>query len=142
MRRGTSWVAERAATATRCVVDASVFVDIAVRSAGWEAVAEGLRDRSLQAPAHVDVEVMSAVARLVRAGSLSEAEGWAALERFLEAPVTRHLVPELMRGAWARTDRLRVADAVYVELAAALGLELLTTDARLARTEDRATLIG
>jgi len=34
-------------------------------------------------------------------------------------------------GAWARRDQLRLADALYVELAVSLGLSLITTDRRL-----------
>lgn len=123
------------------VVDASVFVDLATLRRGWQAVAERLVGVAMHAPAHVDVEVMSALARLSRAGTLTDDQAKAALGRFREAPITRHELPGLVLGAWARIDRLRVTDALYVELAASLGTRMLTTDGRLARVSELAELI-
>jgi predicted nucleic acid-binding protein len=40
-------------------------------------------------------------------------------------------VTSLLLGAWARRDQLRLADALYVELAATRALALVTTDRRL-----------
>jgi predicted nucleic acid-binding protein len=40
-------------------------------------------------------------------------------------------VGDLLLGAWARRHRLRLADALYVELAAQLECPLVTTDRRL-----------
>ena len=124
------------------VVDASVLVDLAILRVGWPTIAQALSGVALHAPAHVDVEVMSALARLARAGVLSSDQARAALDRFLAAPITRHALPELMPGAWVRTDRLRVADALYVELAASLEARVLSTDARLARASDLVDLAG
>jgi predicted nucleic acid-binding protein len=56
--------------------------------------------------------------------------GLASLATF---PVTRHDLPELVVGAWARRADLRLLDALYVELAARLSVRVLTTDDRLAR---------
>jgi predicted nucleic acid-binding protein len=47
------------------------------------------------------------------------------------APIERHPVASLLVGAWSRRDRLRLADALYVELAASRALPLITTDRRL-----------
>jgi predicted nucleic acid-binding protein len=123
------------------VVDASVFVDLATLRRGWRSVAERLVGVALHAPAHVDVEVTSALARLSRAGTLSGDQAKAALDRFRDAPITRHELPGLVAGAWARADRLRIADALYVELAASLGTRVLTSDARLARASELAELV-
>lgn len=95
----------------------------------------------MHAPAHVDVEVLSAIARLHRAQVLSRAEASTALDRFAVAPVLRHDLPQLLAGAWARRAQLRVTDALYVELASQLGLRVLTSDARLARASDLVTLV-
>lgn len=123
------------------MVDASVFVDLAVRSSGWQHIARSLLGRPLHAPAHVDVEVLSAVARLQRAGSLTADQARDAVDRFRAAPMTRHGLPGLVSGAWSRIDQLRVTDALYVELAAGLGLRLVTSDARLARATALADLL-
>jgi predicted nucleic acid-binding protein len=68
-----------------------------------------------------------------RAGVLSVAQVDAALDEMGLAPVTRHDLTPLLAGAWARRDALRLTDALYVELADAAGLVLLTTDQRMAR---------
>ena len=47
------------------------------------------------------------------------------------APLARHPVGELITGAWQRRANLRLADALYVELANQLGIAMLTTDMRL-----------
>jgi predicted nucleic acid-binding protein len=57
----------------------------------------------------------------------------AALAHLATLPVTRHDLPPLVAGAWARRADLRLFDALYVELAARLGVRVLTTDQRLAR---------
>ena len=49
----------------------------------------------------------------------------------LDAPIERHPVHRLVTGAWARRHQLRLADALYVELAGARGSALVTTDPRL-----------
>ncbi len=127
--------------AEACVVDASVLVDLATLRVGWRPIAATLAGSPLHAPAHVDVEVMSAIARLRRAEVLTAVTADAALNRFAAAPITRHPIPPLVTGAWGRLDRLRVADALYVELASRLGMRLLTSDARLARASDLALLV-
>lgn len=53
------------------------------------------------------------------------------LYQLAAAPIQRHPVTDLLLGAWARRHRLRLADAVYVELAMSRGLPLVTTDRRL-----------
>jgi predicted nucleic acid-binding protein len=45
------------------------------------------------------------------------------------------------RGAWAARERLRLVDALYVELCAKLGARVLTADARLARALTTADLV-
>jgi predicted nucleic acid-binding protein len=129
------------AEAQACVVDASVFVDLAVRRQGWAAIAAQLRGRPLHAPAHVDVEVMSAVARLHRGDLLTRAEAGDAIDRFGAAPIQRHDLPPLRSGAWGRLDVLRVTDALYIELAAQLGLRVLSSDERLASASELVTLV-
>ena len=88
----------------------------------------------------MDVEVASALARLQRAGVLSKSAATRAVSRFGQAPLTRHELPPLVRGAWKRSADLRIADAFYVELAHQLGARVLTVDARLARATSYAVL--
>lgn len=116
------------------VVDASALVDLLLGDDLGRAVGQRLAGRVLHAPAHVDAEVFSALGRLSRAGTLDADAVETTLLRWSEAPIQRHPVAALMLGAWGRRDRLRLADALYVQLAHSLGLSLVTTDRRLGRT--------
>lgn len=115
------------------IVDASAMVDLTARTDRFSAVRTRLARTVMHAPAHFDAEVLSALGRLQRAAVLTVAQVDAALDELQRAPVTRHDLPPLLAGAWARRDTLRLADALYVELADTAGLVLLTTDHRLAR---------
>lgn len=99
------------------------------------AVRDRMRGRVLPAPAHLDAEVLSALGRLVRAGEMEErSPAVAILCELAVAPVRRHPLSPLRAGAYERRARLRLLDALYVELASALGsVPLLSTDGRLAR---------
>ena len=122
------------------VVDASVLVDLVIGGTTAAACTGALAGRRLHAPAHVDVEVTSALARLHRAGALDESTAGEALSAFMRAPLERHGLSPLTPGAWKRSSALRVADAFYVELAHQLGTRVLTVDARLARASSLAVL--
>jgi predicted nucleic acid-binding protein len=96
----------------------------------------------LHAPAHVDAEVLSALGRLHRAGDLDAGLVAAALSQLATAPIARHHLAGLLAGAWAARARLRLVDALYVELSTALAATLLTTDARLSRACATAELLA
>jgi predicted nucleic acid-binding protein len=101
-----------------------------------------MRGQALHAPSHLDAEVLSAFGRLQRSGQLAETLAASLLDELAIAPIERHPLPSLLSGAWARRGDHRLVDALYVELASALGsLPLLTTDARLARRCELAELI-
>jgi len=78
----------------------------------------------------VDAEVLSALRRLQRAGTIEADSVETMLHQLADAPIQRHPVTSLLLGAWGR-HQLRLADALYVELAISLGLPLVTTDGRL-----------
>lgn len=124
--------------AEHVVVDASAFVDLLIGSTRADAVAQRLEGCQLHAPAHLDTEVLSALARLHRAGAVTDEVVGRLLATVREAPVDRHPLPALLAGAWRRRSRLRLADALYVELATMLDVRLITTDERLARAVRRA----
>jgi predicted nucleic acid-binding protein len=132
------------ATAERAdaVLDASAVVELLLGTPVGVAVSESIRARHIHAPAHMDAEVLSALGRLQRAEALDADAVGGALTVLSEAPITRHELPALLSGAWAVRDRYRLADALYVQLARALGsLSLITTDARLAATCEIAELV-
>jgi len=130
-----------ATVAEKAVIDASAIVDLLARSGGGPGALVRLSGRELHAPAHLDAEVLSGLGRLRRAGALSADEVAIRLGEFITAPITRHDLAFLVAGAWQRRHRLRLADALYAELAERLGLPLITTDARLARVFPRAEIL-
>lgn len=98
-----------------------------------DAAARRLRGATLHVPAHFAAEVLSALGRLQPGGDLSEDEVGTALDHLAAIPVTEHRLAELLTGAWGRHGRLRLTDALYVELADRLSAVVVTTDLRLAR---------
>ncbi len=117
------------------VIDASALVDVLLGGVLGQAVGARIASTSLHAPSHLDTEVLSALGRLHRAQEVGAAEVTLMLRRLADAPVQRHPAVDLVQGAWARRSALRLADAVYVELATRLGVPLVTTDARLGAVE-------
>ena len=115
------------------VVDASVLVDLLAGTEVAAAARTMLASVVLHAPAHLYAEVLSALGRLHRAGELTTGDVDAALAHLAAVPLTRHELPDLVAGAWPRRADFRLLDALYVELAARLGVRMLTTDPRLAR---------
>jgi predicted nucleic acid-binding protein len=113
------------------VVDASALVDLLLANELGQAVGRHVAGHRLPAPAHVDAEALSALGRLQRAGDLDADDVETKLALLRSAPITRHATNDLLLGAWARRHRLRLADALYVELATTLGCHLVTTDRRL-----------
>lgn len=118
------------------VLDASALVDVLIDQPAKPWILDQLRGRQIVAPAHQPAEVLSALARLVRSGTLA---GQAAVDALREASMLQQeLVPptsgQLVR-ALELQDRLRVLDALYVVLAQDREAVLLTTDRRLSRGE-------
>lgn len=65
-------------------------------------------------------------------GRLDERRAAAALEDYLDLPLTRHPHESLLSRALQLRHNVSAYDAAYVALAEQLGAELLTADARLA----------
>lgn len=114
------------------VVDAAAVVDLICDFPAAEPYRGRLTAATgVAAPAHLDAEVLSALARLKRAGQLTHAtERVEALTAF---GARRWPLRPLLSPAWALVDRIATRDALYVALAASLGATLITSDARLRR---------
>lgn len=123
------------------VVDASAMVDALAGTAVGPVVTARLRDHTLHAPAHLDAEVLSALARLQRAGLLSVRQVGARVQRLQAAPIQRCLLAPLLTGTWRRRHSLRLVDGLYAQLADDLGVTLVTTDTGLSIAVARAELI-
>lgn len=113
------------------VLDASALVDLLLGNESGVTVRSRVTGHALHAPAHIDAEVLSALGRLERAGDLDATAVKPLLTRLAAAPIRRHPVAELLLGAWSLRHQLRLADALYVALAASRALPLVTTDRRL-----------
>lgn len=115
------------------VVDASALVDLLLGGKLGDAVQARLSGVRLHAPAHTDAEVLSVVGRLYRDRELGARSVEIMLARLAAAPIQRYLVSGLLTGAWSSRHQLRLADAIYIELATIHGLPFITTDRRLER---------
>lgn len=119
------------------LIDASAAVDLLVRSESGERVRQFMmdtRDVTLMTVAHLDAEVLSALARLHRGDVLTETEVAELLGRLAALAMQRlPITPELLQAAWALRDNVAARDALYVAAAHAVHGHLLTTDDRLAR---------
>ena len=116
------------------VIDASALVDLLLSDGLGVAVATRIHGHVLHVPAHLDAEVMSALGRMWRGGVIPDDTVRVMLDSLLNAPVIRHPLAGLLLGAWERRANLRLADALYIELAESLSLKLVTTDQRLKST--------
>lgn len=114
------------------VLDASALVDVVLDQPNRDELLEHC-DQPLTAPAHQSAEVLSAVARLRRAGVLDTAAASDAM-RDAAALVQDLVVPDarLLARALALDGRIRVLDGLYIALAERLGCAVLTSDRRLA----------
>lgn len=118
------------------VLDASALIDVLAdqQDAGW--LLDQMQSEEVIAPAHQPAEVLSAIARLHRAGALTEDKARDALaaatglQQQLVVPSATHL-----RRAFDLRERIRVVDGLYVALAEERGVPLLTTDRRLVRAD-------
>ncbi len=114
------------------VLDASALVDVVIGQPWRDQVLDQL-DQEVLAPAHQPAEVLSALGRLARAGTISHDDVLRGLDALtdlaqeLVMPGSREL-----RRAFELAERIRLLDGLYVALAEARGCPLLTTDRRLA----------
>jgi len=120
------------------VVDASAITELLLGRHAGDAVEKRLRahDFDVHAPHLLDVDVLSALRRLVAAGDASPERAGEAVADFLDLPVERYSHDALAPRIWDLRANFSAYDATYVALAEAIaddGAPLLTADARLAR---------
>ncbi len=114
------------------VVDASAAV-AALLKAG--AVRSALEENLVVAAPHlVDVEIISALRRIVLAKALSNKTAETALHTWRQLEIERHPIHPLTDQIWALRNSVSAYDATYVALAVALAAPLLTADKRLAKS--------
>ena len=111
------------------VLDASAFIDAVD---GRRNVIERLAGEDIHAPHLLDVEVVSALRRLMAEGRLDEGLADRALEILEKADIHRHQHTPLLRRVWELSHQISAYDAAYVSLAAVMDVPLVTTDRKLA----------
>jgi predicted nucleic acid-binding protein len=120
------------------VLDASAVAELLLGRRAAGAVARELSRHAfdLHAPHLLDLEVLSALRRVVAAGDASADRAGQALADLLDLPIERYPHDVLAPRIWELRLNLSAYDAAYVALAEAIvddGATLLTADARLAR---------
>jgi predicted nucleic acid-binding protein len=125
------------------VLDASAVVELLLDTVTGRRVAMLIEDAALglHSPHLLDVEVVSALRRFVRDGSIDEEEAQAAIGDLMAIDLERHSHEALLERAWDLRANVTTYDAVYVALAEALDATLLTCDRRLARAPGAKTRI-
>ncbi|CAN5839114.1 MAG: type II toxin-antitoxin system VapC family toxin [Ilumatobacteraceae bacterium] len=113
------------------VADASAIV-IAVAATVHGALVRHALASGVTAPHLVDAEVGAALRRLVLRRELDAVEAQRSLARSRRLVRRRAGHGPLMARAWELRDNVSFYDALYVALAEARGLTLLTADGRLA----------
>jgi predicted nucleic acid-binding protein len=118
---------------TAIVVDASVLVRVLVQSGtDGDRARATVSGHDLAAPELIDLEVASAIRRLVSTSAVSAGVAGRALDLLSTAPVTRYPHLPLVARAWELRENLTVYDAAYAALAELLDVTLVTADRGLA----------
>jgi predicted nucleic acid-binding protein len=120
------------------VVDASAVGELLLGRPAGDSVAARLREHAfdLHAPELLDVEVLSALRRVVAAGDASPKRADEAVVDLLDMPIERYTHYALIPRVWDLRENFSAYDAAYIALAEVIaddGAPLLTADARLAR---------
>jgi predicted nucleic acid-binding protein len=116
------------------VLDTSALLAVLVeREPDPELVRRLSDDGDLHAPHLIDVEVLHALRRMVRAGRITADRAADARTDLGDLAITRYGHEALSDRIWALRDNLTAYDATFVALAETLDVALVTCDERLAR---------
>ncbi len=116
------------------VADAGVILEAVVFIGALGPLARRRQTRQrVHAPELVDLEVASALRRLVRRGSLTAEQATYALSDLRRARITRHSHRPFLPRIWELRDNVSAYDAAYVAIAERADATLLTLDRRLAQ---------
>jgi len=120
------------------VVDASALIEYLLRTpqARFFDSLLTLPDADLHVPSLCDLEIVSALRRVLRRDLATVPRAEKALRYYLDLPLTRHGHQRLVHRCFQLRDVLSPYDASYVALAEGLEADLVTADQRLARAAE------
>jgi predicted nucleic acid-binding protein len=115
------------------VLDASAVVELVLHTVGGAKVAGRIasEDETLHAPHLLDVEVVQALRRYVRAGEVEPNRGRSAIDFLTALDVTRYSHQPFLPRIWELRENITAYDATYITLAEALDCPLVTMDRKL-----------
>jgi len=122
------------------VVDASAIAEFLLQTELGSRVERRLygANEDLHAPHLLDVEVLSAFRRLVRAGEMDAGRAEEAVEDLQLLRIVRHGHRDLASRAWELRQNFTAYDAMYLALAESLEAVLVTCDRPFADASKRA----
>jgi predicted nucleic acid-binding protein len=115
------------------VPDASVAVELLLRTPLGENLARRLKGATLVAPALIDCEVLAVLRKLVLRKEIPDERARAALDDLSLWPLRRLAATDLLREAWSLRHNVNAYDAFYVAAARLYQAQVLTADGPLAR---------
>ena len=116
------------------VLDASGAVELLLNTAAGKRLAARLADETetVHVPHLIDVEIAQVLRRYALRGTLDERAGATALRRWRQFDVERYPHAPFLDRVWRLRANVTAYDAVYLALAEALSMVLVTGDRRLA----------
>ena len=116
------------------VVDASALLEVLLQTAQAQAASNRLfrTGEMLVAPHLIDVEIAQVLRRYNAAGEIDDRRCQEALFDLADIPLVRYPHDFLLRRVWELRHNVTAYDAVYVALAEALDVPLVTRDSGLA----------
>jgi len=125
------------------VVDASALIEVLLRTPAAKAVEAHLfaPGQTLHAPHLLDVEVAQVIRRYEANGEIDGERGRGALSDLADLGMQRYPHNLLLPRVWALRNNFTAYDAVYVALAEALDVALLTRDQRLSAAAGHLTRV-
>ena len=115
------------------VPDASIAVELLLRTPLGENLARRLKGATLVAPALIDCEVLAVLRKLVLRNEVRDDRASAALDDLSLWQVRRLAGTDLLREAWSLRQNVSAYDAFYVAAARLYNAQVLTADGPLAR---------
>ena len=115
------------------VVDASAVVEVLLQTEAGRRIEERLfaPDETLHVPHLIDIEVAHALRRAWQRGFIDEVRAGEAIDDLAAWAFIRYPHDLFLPRIWTLRHNVTAYDAVYVALAEALEVTLLTCDARL-----------